>query len=330
MAWDVNEEYFSGQGSVLVGYRDENGQPEGLRHIGNVSALTLSTAISYNNHKESKTGNRSTDRRTISETNVTWSATCENFSSENLKMFLRAQLLKVPAGAVTDTVVNGVSGLITPLEHLKVSNVVVKQGATTLQAYVNESTPYDYEVNEEGGSIKLSETSTKLGNAVSDIVVGATTTITAAGIKGIYVGDVITVTGVTGADAESINGVPLTVKAVTPTGVVVDFDTTAKVFVAAAALLTGGTYTLSVSYDYEDQDRLEAMTAPERDVWIRFEGLNTSEENAPVTVDVFRSGVTPLQDLALISDEIQASQVSGDVFVDTKRKAGSKYYVVRK
>lgn len=329
MAWDTNEEYYSGQGSVLVGYRDKNGKPKGLRHIGNVSALAIATAVSYNEHKESKTGNRSTDRRNVSETNVTFSAACENFSSENLKMFLRAELIKVQTGAVTDVLVNAVSGLISPLEHLKVSNVVVKKGATSLVAYTNDATAYDYEVNTDAGSIRFNPASEKLGVAVSDILVGATTTI-AAQFSGLEVGDVITLGGVTGADAASINGVELTVTTVNAANFVVAFDSTGKVLTAVGAKAYGGAVPVLVSYNYEAHDRLEAMTAAEEDVFIRFEGLNTAESNSPVVIDIFRVNVSPLQELALISDEIQSSSLEGPVLVDTTRKTGSKYYTVRK
>lgn len=329
MAWDTNEEYYSGQGSVLVGYRDKDGKPKGLRHIGNVSALSIATAVSYNEHKESKTGNRSTDRRNVSETNVTFSAACENFSSENLKMFLRAELVKVQTGTVTDLPINAVAGLITPLEHLKLSNVVVKNGATTLAAYVDDNTPYDYEVNADAGSLRFNKNSENLGVVVSDIVVGATTTI-AATFAGLEVGDVITLGGVAGADAASINGKELTVTAVNSANFVVAFDSTGKDLTATSAKAYGGAVPVTASYSYEAHDRLEAMTAAEEDVFIRFEGLNTAESNAPVVIDIFRVNVSPLQELALISDEIQSSNLEGPVLVDTTRKTGSKYYTVRK
>lgn len=329
MAWDTKEEYFSGQGSVLVGFRDKDGKPKGLRHVGNVSDLKISTAVTYNTHKESKTGNRSTDRRNVSETNVTFSAACENFSSENLQLFLRADLIKEVQGSVTEMAANATAGNYTPLNHIKVSNVVVKAGSETLAAFVDEATAYDYEVNLEAGSILFNQNSAKLGVAVSDILVGEKTTVTAS-FAALNVGDIVTLTGVTGDDAESINGIELTVLSVTPTGFVVNFDSTGKTYVATDAKAFGGAVAVAISYDYEAHDRLEAMTAAEEDVYIRFEGLNTSESNAPVVIDIYRVGISPLKELALISDQIQSSTVEGDVFVDTTRKTGSKYYTVRK
>lgn len=329
MAWDIKEEYFSGQGSVLVGFRDSEGKPQGLRHIGNVSALALAVAVSYNEHKESKTGNRSVDRRNVSETNVTFSATCENFSSENLKMFLRAELTKIQTGSVVDYPINATAGFITPLDHIKVSGLIVKVGSETLEAYVNDVTPYDYEVNEDAGSIRFNAASAKLGVVVSDIVTGESTTITASFAK-ISVGDVVTLKGVTGDDAAFINDKELTVTSVTSTGFVVALNTTGKTLTAAGAKAYGGAVAATVSYTYATQDRLDALTAAEEDVFIRFEGLNTSEGNVPVVVDIFRVSVSPLQELALISDEIQSSTIEGSVLADSTRKTGSKHYVVRK
>ncbi|MEG1728759.1 MAG: hypothetical protein RR280_04370 [Bacteroidaceae bacterium] len=329
MAWDIKEEYFTGQGTVLISKRDKNGQPLGFRHLGNVASLAISTARNYNSHKESKSGSRSTDRRTITDTTVTLSAACENFSSENVRLFTGGVLTKIAAGSVVDAIHNGAAGLITGLDHISVSDVSVKIGSQALVAYTNASTPYDFEVNKESGSIKLNPAGANLTVPVTDIVVGTTTTITAA-IGDVSVGDIVTLSGVTGTDAGDLNGVPLTVTQVNQTGVVVSLDTTGKVVVGTAAKLSGTGLSLKVSYTFGEQDIIDALAAKEESVWLRFEGLNTAEDDKPVVVDIFKLGITPIAELALFGDAIQQANVSGEVFTDSDRTTGSKFYSVRK
>lgn len=330
MGWERDSEYFSGQGVVLVGLRDSLGRVRGLRPVGNVTALAIATAINYTEHKESQSGARATDRKKVNETNITYSATWEDFGSENLMLLLRAERVSIAQGKVTDLAVLGEAGLVTPLEHVMVSNVVVKKGATTLTAYVDEATAYDYEVNEKGGSIKLNSASDKLGVSVTDVTVGATTAITVDDASGLIVGDSVTLSGVTGANATDVNGVATKVVSIAGAVVTVDLNTTGKTVVGTGAKLLGGAVSLVVSYDYEAQVRLEALTAKDVEVFTRYEGLNTAETGEPVVVDIFRTSIDPLKELALISDDFQSANVEGTVLIDNTRKTGSKYYTVRK
>lgn len=330
MGWERDSEYFSGQGVVLVGVRDSRGRVRGLRSVGNVTSLSIATAINYTEHKESQSGDRATDRKKANETNVTYTATWEDFGSENLMLLLRAERITVAQGTVSELSLLGEAGLVTPLEHVAVSDVIVKVGATTLTPYVDDATAYDYEVNEKGGSIKLNAESTKLGASITDIIVGTTTNITLADASGITVGDTVTVSGATGADASGVNGVSLKVLAVAGAVVTVALDTTGKVVTGAGAKLLGGAVALLVSYSYEAQVRLEALTAKDVEVFTRYEGLNTAETGEPVVVDIFRTSIDPLKELALISDDFQSASVEGTVLIDNSRKTGSKYYTVRK
>ncbi|PWT91204.1 MAG: hypothetical protein C5B54_05725 [Acidobacteria bacterium] len=87
---------------------------------------------------------------------------------------------------------------------------------------------------------------------------------------------------------------------------------------------------LTVSYDYDDQYLVNSLTQPLKDNWLRFEGLNTVEENAPVIVDVFRFQNDPLRELALLSDTFGQFVIEGSVLKDDSRKTGSKYFHIKK
>lgn len=331
MGWEKNSEYFSGQGVVMVGFRDANGKPKGLRPVGNVSALSIATAIQYQEHRESQSGDRAVDRRKVSQTDVTYSATWEDFSAENLGLLLRSAVTNVVAGAVTDAVYTGYAGLVTALDHVDISAVTVKSGATSLVAYTDESTPYDYEVNTAGGSIKLNPKAPNLGKVITDITVGATTVLTVASTADVTVGESVVVNGATGADAADLNGKEFIVTAKTATTLTLGVATTGKTITTVATTkVVAGELALSVSYTYNQQVALEALTTPEQTVYLRFEGLNTAENNSPVVIDVFNVSLAPLQELSLIADEFQSFQSDGTVLADPTRKTGSKYYKVRK
>jgi hypothetical protein len=101
---------------------------------------------------------------------------------------------------------------------------------------------------------------------------------------------------------------------------------------AAVAGLTGpGPITLTVSYTYATQTLVDSLTLPLTESWLRFEGLNTVDGNAPVVVDVFRFSNDPLRELALISDAFGQFVLEGTVLKDFTRPSGmSSYFQVRK
>lgn len=338
--WTNNEEYFSGQGNLLVGFRTVTGKPMGLRHVGNAPELSLKISQQETDHKESKTGLHSTDLSLVTATEVTMSATLENFSTENIAMLLRSQVDNVGEGSVTDEVIYAMAGGITPLDHLNISNVVVKNGSTTLVAYVDDATPYDYELNAESGSIKFNKDSVNLGLPITDLTIGTTTAITVADAP-VKVGDYVTLQGLDGADASTVNGIRAKVVSVTSTQVVVALDTTGKSLTATGSVLYYEGMPVTVSYSHGAFDEVQALTTGKVMTYWRFEGLNTATETGdfkPVVVDLFKVSSQPLQELSLISDSIQSVKIDAKVLADTERakangtnvKAKSAFFSVRK
>jgi hypothetical protein len=87
---------------------------------------------------------------------------------------------------------------------------------------------------------------------------------------------------------------------------------------------------LTAAYDYEEHYIVDALTRPITDNWLRFEGLNTVEENSPVIVDVFRFSNDPLKELALLSDTFGQFVIEGSVLKDDTRLFGSNYFSIKK
>ncbi len=87
---------------------------------------------------------------------------------------------------------------------------------------------------------------------------------------------------------------------------------------------------LKVSYSYAKQIRVDALTEGAKELYMRFEGLNTAEGNDPVVVEVFKFLTDPLKELSLISDGIQQFTLEGSVLADSTKTTGSKFFKVIK
>lgn len=162
--YGVVDRYFSGQGELLIAGRDATtGKPTGFRPLGNVSELKLTMAPTNLEHKESRSGNRSTDLRLQTELKVGFSFILENLNKENLALATRGTATAKAGAAVTGEALKFYKGLVMGLKYAKVSAVTVKKGATSLVAYVNDATPYDYKLNANMGSFEFAGTPTTAG-----------------------------------------------------------------------------------------------------------------------------------------------------------------------
>lgn len=161
--WDRQSYYYSGQGVCMVGDLDEDNTLQGLVALGNVTALEIGVEVSVEEHAESQSGQRGTDLRKEKETKVSIKMTAQNFVRDVLAMFTRGTSTPIAEGEVTAGALVCKLGKIMPLPHIKVSEVVLKKGETTLVAYTDDDTPYDYQVNLDAGSIKFAATPTTSG-----------------------------------------------------------------------------------------------------------------------------------------------------------------------
>ena len=91
-----------------------------------------------------------------------------------------------------------------------------------------------------------------------------------------------------------------------------------------------GSIALKVDYAYAAQTLVDALTQGAKELFMRFEGLNTADENSPVVVEVFKFSTDPFKELALIGDGVQSFVLDGSVLADTTRQTGSKYFNVKK
>jgi len=333
--WDRQSYYYSGQGVLMVGARDAQGKPKGFTPVGNCSACAIGIETSVLEHKESQSGQRATDLRVTTETKASISMTLENFSAEILALALRGDVTKVLGSSVIGEAVTLYNGKVLKLANGKISALTVKRGATSLIAYTNDATPYDYKFNAETGSIQMNDGSvvalsalTTGGTAPSAITVGATTSITVANTAA--VGDFVSFTGFTGADAALINGKAHKILTASPTVITIDLNTTGKTITLGTPLSAFDGVALTADYTWATQYQVDALTQGPQERYLRFEGLNTADGNNPVVVEVFKFLVDPAQELPLIGDENIAQFVlEGSLLSDALQSSGSKFFKQR-
>lgn len=68
--------------------------------------------------------------------------------------------------------------------------------------------------------------------------------------------------------------------------------------------------------------RIFSQAAVER--WLRFEGLNTADGNAPVLIELYRVLLDPAKELSLISDEINQLALTGGALFDSTKTSDAE------
>ena len=330
--FDRQSYYYSGQGVVMLAERGADGNPKGFTPVGNVSAAEITIETTTQEHKESQSGQRATDLRLVTDTLARLSLTVENFESDVLALALRGGFSEAIAGSVSGEALKLYNGKIVGLAKIDIASLALERGAQALTAYVDDATAYDYKVNEDAGSVEFNDGSvvavdklTTGGTAPSGITAGATTTVTVANTAA--PGEYVVFTGFGGADAAIINGKAFKILTASPTDITIDLNSTGKTLAVGTPLSAFDGIALTADYNYGAQNRVEALSEGVQERWLRFEGLNTADGNAPVVVDVFKFTVDPAQAFPMIGEAGQAQFVlQGSILSDALRPSGSKFF----
>jgi len=96
---------FSGQGPVFFSNRNANGDPTEFVWFGNAPAFDLGLATETLTHKESYTGNRTTDARIITELTATVAITTDDFKESNLELATYGSGSQIASTTFTDVAV---------------------------------------------------------------------------------------------------------------------------------------------------------------------------------------------------------------------------------
>lgn len=83
--------------------------------------------------------------------------------------------------------------------------------------------------------------------------------------------------------------------------------------------VTGFTQPFLVDYSYGAAKSVAMFRSAQPEVWLRFDGYNTADNNRPVIVDLYRVAINPTKDLSLISDQLNRFELSGRVLADVTK-----------
>jgi len=108
--------------------------------------------------------------------------------------------------------------------------------------------------------------------------------------------------------------------------------TAAEQTAAGAANSIAASDLLTITFDHDAQVKVDALTTPRPELYLRFEGLNTAKGNEPVVVEVFKFAPDPASAIALLSDAVWQGELNGSALLDSTKAAGggSLFYNVTK
>lgn len=111
-------------------------------------------------------------------------------------------------------------------------------------------------------------------------------------------------------------------------GAVYVWPTATQTANGAAANIADGD-TLTVAYSYAASSTVVAFTESSMERYLRFEGINTMDDNAACVVDIPRASIDPLGSLSLINTELLQLEASGSILYDDLTTGTNKYFRVR-
>lgn len=87
--------------------------------------------------------------------------------------------------------------------------------------------------------------------------------------------------------------------------------------------VAGFTPPFKASYSFGEVASVGIFTQPLPERFLRLEGINTAQGNAPVLVELYRVAFDPLKELALISNEYNKFELEGSLLADATKSLDS-------
>ncbi len=85
--------------------------------------------------------------------------------------------------------------------------------------------------------------------------------------------------------------------------------------------VAGVTQPIKAAYTHAAIESMPMFSAPQPEVFIRYEGVNLAEGNAPFVVELYKVNTEPLKDLALITDKFADMNINCSVLIDRNKAA---------
>lgn len=132
----IKENFFSGQGEILIALRQSNGNPGAFFLAANCPKFELALTVERRKHQESRSGQRLVDKIQSTTKGGRITLTLEDIRKNNMALVLGGSKVALGSGSFTsgapDTFPSGLAvGDIVKLSRPNVSSLVVKDSAGT-------------------------------------------------------------------------------------------------------------------------------------------------------------------------------------------------------
>lgn len=136
---------------------------------------------------------------------------------------------------------------------------------------------------------------------------------------GLVVGDIARVSGANISVVSIKDSTPTTPKTLPPAGYTVN----ASGSIELKDITTGGAYVqpFKVSYTKGAATQIAMFKGAIKEYFVRFEGLNTNDGNAPITVEFYRVPINPTKTLDLITQDLAKFDLEGSCLIDPTKPA---------
>lgn len=109
--------------------------------------------------------------------------------------------------------------------------------------------------------------------------------------------------------------------ATSPDTLVANTDYTLDAETGKVTFLTaGGVQPYVVDYSHQDPASVSLLTASQKEYALFFEGINTRDNNAKGSLEVYRVRFDPAQLLDFLSDDLQQMQLTGSMLADPSKE----------
>lgn len=165
--------YFSGQGRLLIGdvYADQEGNKTGFRKVGNVPDLKITFETEELEHKESRTGNRLTDKKIEIGRTAESTFLLEQWSKENIALALHGAQQAISGSTKADFIFTDATPVVGQIYSVGYTGLTAVTVEDSLSAALVEGV--NYEVNAEHGSIEVLDMGAFTGPLQSDFTYAA-------------------------------------------------------------------------------------------------------------------------------------------------------------
>ncbi|NJK40569.1 MAG: hypothetical protein HC934_02900 [Acaryochloridaceae cyanobacterium SU_2_1] len=112
---------------------------------------------------------------------------------------------------------------------------------------------------------------------------------------------------------------------VSGTDYTVDLKTGLISIPATGTAITEG-QALRANYATAGYEKTATFSRANRNIWIRFEGLNTAENDSPVVLDFYKVRLEPAASIDWIGNELSSLELEGEVLYDALQPDGDRFY----